>query len=51
MKKFKVKFHKEVIVEVPDDADDYQVIEAACDEVTTGDAYITKEDVLSAVQI
>ena len=51
MKKFRVKFHKEIIVEVPDDFDEYEIIEKACDEVTCGDAYITKEDVKAVVEV
>lgn len=51
MKKFRVKFHKEIIVEVPDDFDSEQIIEAACDEVTRGDAYVTKEDVKAVIEM
>ena len=51
MKKFRVKFHKEIIVVVPDDFDSQQIIEQACDEVINGDAYITKEDVKSVIEI
>lgn len=50
-KRYRVKFHKEVIVEVPVDYDEAQIIEAACDEVTRGDAYVTKEDVKAVIEM